>query len=479
MRRWRQIGIVLAVCAASVVSLAAIAQFLAPSLSYQIRDRAAETLSGRRGRPFRIALGVAAGSYYHLGAVLNRRLREKAGYELELVATAGVPENVGALLDPSRHIDLATIESSSDEAVDAKGLYGLAAVGRQYFFVVVPADSAVREVRDLTGPINPGVRAAGQAPTLGEKVLDYYGLLASPAGRPPAVSIVRPLHGSIIRDFEAGHMTAATRTQFLHADLIDDVLSDGRYRLAPIRDHEALARALPGTAAGVIPAGAYGPQRRTPPEPVPTLTVQTLLVARADLPGRVASDILDVVYDPRFAREIGHELTEESGRNVGSVPLHPAAEIFYRRNELVTSDRIGRLSFVASIIGAAFAGMQFVVRARQNERRRARRRLLAAELVKLNDIRHRIEQSLDEAEARALVGEADDLLSEAEQDAASDRLDAEGIQSLRSLHGICWRALQQRPTLPVVGAIARPTRGSSDKQETESAPSFDETASDP
>ena len=83
-----------------------------------------------------------------------------------------------------------------------------------------------------------------------------------------------------------------------------------------------------------------------------------------------------------------------------------------------------------------------------NERRHARRRLLSSELRKLDAIRDQIDQS-DPATARALVAEADDLLSHAEQDAAADRLDAEGIQSLRSLHGICWRALEHRKSSEV------------------------------
>jgi TRAP-type uncharacterized transport system substrate-binding protein len=443
--RWRELGIAAALCAATVLSLAAVLQFLAPTLSYQLKDRVSESLSGNRGRKFRIALGVATGSYYHLGTVLNRHLKERAGYELELIATAGVPENVGALVDPARGIDLATIESSSDEGARAGGLYGLAAVGRQYFFVIVPTESAVREIRDLAGPVNPGIRGAGQGPTLGEKVLDYYGLLTTPAkatGRTRAVSVVRPALGNIVKDFEAGHMEAATRTQFLNAGLIDEVLAGGHYRLVPIRDHQALAQALPGTEPGVIPAGVYGPERRVPSEPIPTIAVATMLVARGDLPGRVVRDILEVVYDPRFARDIRHVLTEQSGRKVGDLPLHPAAEIFYQRNDLVISDRIGRLSFVAWIVGAIVAATQFVSRFRRNERQRARRRLLASELNKLEAIRRRIETSADGTEARALIAEADGLLSEAERDAAADLLDAEGIQSLRSLHGLCWRALQ-------------------------------------
>ena len=447
MSRRRQLGIAAGLGAAILFSLAAVSQFLAPNLTYEIKERVTESLSGNRGRTYRIALGAATGSYYRLGIALNRYLKEKAGYELELVATAGVPENIGALLDPTRGIHLAMTESSSDDRDAGNDLTGLAAVGRQYFFVIVPNESTVREVRDLAGSINPGVREPGQAPTLGERVLEYYGLLASPAtstGKVAAATIVRPSSRGNVKDFEAGHMTAATRTQFLQSDLIDGILQDGNYRLVPIRDHEALARALPGTESGFILAGAYGPGRRIPPEPVPTIAVTSLLIARRDLPGRVAHDILEVVYDPRFARDIHHELTEDSGRKVGDLPLHRAADIFYHRNDLVTSDRIGRLTFVAWLIGAAVAATQFLSRFRSNERRKARRRLLASEMQKLRSIRRRVDDGIDAAEARVLIAEADAILSHAEQDAAADLLEPEGIQALRSLHGMCSRAMQDQ-----------------------------------
>lgn len=448
MWRWPQRGLAVVLAIALVLSIAAVSQFLAPSLSYEIADRVAEWLSGNRGRTYRIALGAQTGSYYRLGVILNRYLTEKAGYELELVATAGVPENVGALLDPARDIHLATTESSSIEAEAANELTSLAAVGRQYFFIIVPDSSPVHEVRDLAGPINPGVRAAGQAPTLGERVLEYYGLAGShaAAGQTTKATVVRPTSRGNVQDFRDGHMTAATRTQFLQSDLIDGMLNTGEYRLVPIRDHEALARAIPGTQPGFIPSGAYGPGRRIPPEPVPTLAVTALLIARRDLPGRVVRDILDVIYDPRFARDVQQDLNEQSGRNVQSVPLHRAAEIFYHRNDMVTSERIGRLTFVAWIIGAAIATTQFVSRLRSNERRKARRHLLALEMAKLRSIRRRVDEGPDAAEARSLIAEADALLSRAEQDAAADLLEPEGIQALRSLHSICCRALEPRAT---------------------------------
>ena len=434
MRGWRTVGIIAIVAILGPVILAAMLEFLAPDLSYQIRDRAAEFFSGGRRRKFRIALGTVTGSAYRLGTVLNQHLARNRGYDLELVVNAS-PGNVKALLDANERIDLATINSADDEALKSPGIYGLAAVETQYFFVFVPNASPVREFRDLTGAVNPGVRDAGDPPTLGERVLEYYGLLAPP----PRVSIVRPKQG-IVADLQSGHNVATTRTQFLRAGLIDDALRSGDYRLVPIRDHEALARSIPGTKAGFIPAGLYGPDRRVPAEPVPTLTVTQLLVARSDVPGRVIRDILEVIYDPRVARELQLDLSEESGRKVGGLPLHRAAEIYYHRNDLPTSDRLGRISFVVSAVAAIIAAVEFLSRYRRNERIAKRRKLLESELANLLAIRRRIGESPDVATAQSLIREADDLLCRAEEDAAAGLLDTAGIQSLRSLHQVCLRA---------------------------------------
>jgi len=375
MRGWRALGVAVAVAVASVIVVAGLLQFLAPELAYDVKDRSAEVLSGNRGRKFRIALGSKTGSNYRVGTILNRYLLSRSGYELELVSTAS-PGNTVALLDPDQQFDLATINSADDEAAKADGVYGLAALETQYFFVIVPNDSPVKEFRDLEGPVNPGVRGADQPATLGERVLAYYGLTTPAPGATAArVSVVRPALGSNVADFEAGNMVAATRTQFLYGDLIERIFAQGHYRLVPIRDHEALARAIPGARASFIPPGLYGPDRRIPAEPVPTLSVTLLLVARRDLPGRVARDILEAIYDPRFARDLQSDLTEDWGRKVAGLPLHPAADIYYHRNDLVTSDRLGRISFVASGIAALVAAIQFFTRFRRSERIRNRRRL--------------------------------------------------------------------------------------------------------
>src|SRR4029453_6817000 len=114
MRGWRAVGVSAAVSLASAMVVAGLLQFLAPELAYQLKDRGGELLSGNRSRKFRIALGSKTGSSYRAGTVLNQYLRRKAGYELELVVTAS-PGNVGALLNPDEHIDLATIKTAENK----------------------------------------------------------------------------------------------------------------------------------------------------------------------------------------------------------------------------------------------------------------------------------------------------------------------------------------------------------------------------
>src|SRR5262245_24923470 len=116
MRGWRAVGVAGATAVASVVLLAATLDFLAPELADQIKDRAVESLSGKGGRKFRVALGSETGSSYRVATVLNRYLAAKAGYEIELVSRPGIGGGA-ALLDPQAQVDFAMIDSANDTAV--------------------------------------------------------------------------------------------------------------------------------------------------------------------------------------------------------------------------------------------------------------------------------------------------------------------------------------------------------------------------
>src|SRR5262245_61539011 len=97
-----------AIIVATLLLLAATLEFLAPELSYGMRDRAAEVLSGRADRRFRIALGSMTGSSYRVGTVLNQYLKARHGYELEFVLNAS-PGNADSVLDPAAEVDFSII----------------------------------------------------------------------------------------------------------------------------------------------------------------------------------------------------------------------------------------------------------------------------------------------------------------------------------------------------------------------------------
>lgn len=66
----------------------------------------------------------------------------------------------------------------------------------------------------------------------------------------------------------------------------------------------------------------------------------------------------------------------------------------------MTSERIWRVSFVASVIGVAFASIQFAVRFRRDERRKARKQLVKLDMDKLTSIRRRIDAGTNAVEGR-------------------------------------------------------------------------------
>jgi TRAP-type uncharacterized transport system substrate-binding protein len=324
VRRWPAYVRAVAVWTAGVVVLVALLEFLAPDLSYEIKDRAREWTNARAAKPYRIRTGTMSGSAYRVAETLNRHLRARARYELELVSNSS-PASVTETLkgDGPDSADL-TVGNSADRDVGAPGIAGLARLDSVFFFVIVPNDSAVREVRDLAGAVNTGTREQNGPPTLGEQVLEHYELIGPAARVSERLTIVRPENGNVA-DFDSGHNVAMTRTQALNSDLIESVLGTGRFRIVPIRDSEALARAISGARAGFIPAGVFGPERRIPPDPVPTLVMSQLLLARTDLPARVVRDILETIYDPTFLREVGARCTRSAGERSSTGATRSAA----------------------------------------------------------------------------------------------------------------------------------------------------------
>lgn len=118
---------------------------------------------------------------------------------------------------------------------------------------------------------------------------------------------------------------------------VTDALASGNAMLMPL-DQEQVRGVMqrnPFLSFGKIPAGTYNGQ----PE-MPTLMVGAQLVARADLPDVVVTALLEALWSSRGQQILrsghprGGDIDFRAALTGRSIPLHPAAERFYRSRGL-------------------------------------------------------------------------------------------------------------------------------------------------
>jgi TRAP-type uncharacterized transport system substrate-binding protein len=269
-------------------------------------------------------------------------------------------------------VDFALVQGGlrENETMNFKGLAAVATIGWQYVHILVPKDSPVREFKDLAGKtLSLGSGKSGNA-VLGKLILDYF----------PSYFNIRPVHTKIVnaaKDFDVGKMDALFTVYDLHAPLLEELMDTGKYRLVPIPEAQAIAYAIPGCLAARLPHSLYGPSRDIPSREVETfatLKVNTLLITHREMNRYVIRNLLQTLYSTQFIKQsLLPDLSEEKGRKVFDLPLHPAAARFYHRSDPVTADKyeigsafLASLLFIASIVG------YFINRckARQLEQRR-------------------------------------------------------------------------------------------------------------
>jgi uncharacterized protein len=98
---------------------------------------------------------------------------------------------------------------------------------------------------------------------------------------------------------------------------------------------EEIADRWPFYAAFTIPGGTY----TGIDEDIPTVTVQAMLLASADLSAEVVEQMLDVLFRDDTLERLcdthvrGCDVTRDTALMAMPVPLHPGAEAFYERDQ--------------------------------------------------------------------------------------------------------------------------------------------------
>ena len=406
-------------------------KFVRPAIGFAFFVTASLGAFGQSGKLV-IATGTPEGAYHRIGSALADALDRHHRRGTRVVATDGSLENMRLVHEGAA--DFGLIQGALQQ--DMSGLLAVARLDQQLVHVVTPPHSGVVEFNDIAGRrlgIGP---AEGGAAALGELVLEFCGY--TPA--PEIVLLPWEEMGPALRE---GRVDAAFLVYSMHADYMERLLDGGELRLVPILESQSLAYSIPSIYPVQMPPFSYGPNR-TLPRPrdggFPTLAVDTLLIARSDAPRRDVRDVLQAAYhiDTRISARLA-TLTEEYGRKVSDLPLHPAADDYYRRNDPISSDSFEIASFFLAGVIAVVGTVHYLIGFFQGRSIERRRRAIVPFFEKMLEFAEQAERTWDIDELTNVLHGMMAAQRDAEKMWLRGDLNTEHMENLYSVYNIRCR----------------------------------------
>ena len=299
----------------------------------------------RRGGPRQrlwLVTGGSGSAEERFGRGIAQSINDKFdGYEGSVEVTTGPAMNLSFLA--KRQADLAIVTADAAmEALEGRGAAGeapvraLARLYGNYLHLIVRADSPIRSVADLRGRTVVLGSPDGESEFLARRALAAAGLNGPADLATPKLSVGEALGGLRERTVDAVFFLGPAPSEPIAALA---ARPDAAVRLIPLDEVAARLAPTPGGVyrAAAIPANAYPGQ----PQAIPSVAVDTLLVAGAGLDERLAYGVTRAMYDnirelPFFHPE-AQRLTLLTGSQVAPLPFHAGATRFYREKGVLPS----------------------------------------------------------------------------------------------------------------------------------------------
>jgi TRAP transporter TAXI family solute receptor len=285
----------------------------------------------RLQRAFVIAGGPQGGEYNLIARTIAASISAD-GVRSTGIPTDGSVENLRLVRDGSADVVLAQNDIAA-MAARGEGLYqdagadpelrALASLFPEPVHIVVKADGPIRTVADLRGKrINLGLPSSGSVLTA-RSVLDAHGLGLQDFARVTDMGPARAIEA-----LTAGDIDAVVSVINAPARLFQRLSAQSGIRFLPLDPQavQTLSQSSGHLVPLTLPAGIY--PRQT--DPVLTVAVTALLVARRSMPDVEVTTMLDTVFkeiDFVAAGSAAGTLISRGRAESGlSIPLHPAAE---------------------------------------------------------------------------------------------------------------------------------------------------------
>lgn len=288
-----------------------------------------------------MATGGTSGVYYPLGGAISQVIGDKSDgkYSVTAQATGASGENMRLVNDGEVNIgivqnDVADAAFNGKEPFNENKHGKVRALGRlypEYLHVVASKGSGIQGLEDFKGKkISVGARGSGNEVNC-RQIFDFYGL---------DYKNLEPIflpYGETADQFKDRNIDGFVFTIGTPNPAIQDITTTQDVTFVPLEGakvDEVIAK-FPYLVKDAIPANTYKGQDN----PVPTLSVQAILIANEDMPEDVAYEITKTLYENSDAvakaHNKGSEIHVQNAVDGITIPLHPGAEKYLREKGII------------------------------------------------------------------------------------------------------------------------------------------------
>lgn len=296
-----------------------------------------EASTDDRHGPLVIATGPESGTYQAMGKALKRVLEDTGHFEsVELRATDGSVDNMTLIGIKGGPVDFAFIQEDVSPTTNARLITSLYDEVLHIMTTTAAAES-IHTIYDLEDKrVSLGGAGSGTR-GLAQRVLRHFG-----------VSVEQDLVLDPLQTADAlsnNEIDAAFLLTAIPSDLVSGLAQRDRVRFISLGEvasqgdeAHALERVFPGVRQDIIPRSTYV---RFPREPVHTVGVAAMLVARADLDEELVRDVTSTIFEHRSGASglegtslsLARRIREHYDPSSVTIPFHSGAAAYYRREE--------------------------------------------------------------------------------------------------------------------------------------------------
>ena len=284
-----------------------------------------------------IATGPETGTYHALGVALARVLEGSSVVEsAEVVSTGGSVENMERIDGAGGGADLAFVQSDTPIGNNARLVAPLYNEVLHILVSRLDADE-IRSIYDLRGRrVSLGPAGSGTR-QLSKRVLDHFGAeIGEDLALLPADAMAGLIDGSVDAAFILNSIPSRMVSELAEKDAIRFLSLGDAQKFG--NEADALALVFPTIRGTTIPQSTYV---RLPEEPVQTIEVSAMLIARRDLDVNLVRTITATIFERRSGSAglagrnlaVAGRIREDYRPGSVTIPYHRGAVAFYNREE--------------------------------------------------------------------------------------------------------------------------------------------------